>query len=337
MDQAVHGQKGDTGEMTVAYAAYHQDRDIRMTSSSGGVFYALAAEVIRDGGVVFGVRFDNLFHAVCDAAETLEDLIRFQGSKYVYPDLQGVDARIRGFLEQGRTVLFTGLPCHAAGIRGSLMRQGCRTERLICVDVVCHGTPAPGVWESYLRYESERGNGIAGIRMRDKTAGWADYRITITDRDGAVRSEPAVKNIYMRGYVRNLYLRETCYHCRFRGVERRTDLTLGDYWGVSARHRDLDTEKGVSLILAHTRQGEELLKAAAEELVCVRTDPDYACACNPAVVQSPDLPGSRRIILDRIRSGEAFSECVRSGIRYSPQERFRALCRKVRDKMHKRK
>ena len=171
MDQAVHGQKGDTGEMTVAYAAYHQDRDIRMNSSSGGVFYALAAEVIRDGGVVFGVRFDNLFHAVCDAAETLEDLIRFQGSKYVYPDLRGVDARIRGFLEQGRTVLFTGLPCHAAGMRGSLMRQGCRTERLICVDVVCHGTPAPGVWESYLRYESERGNGIAGIRMRDKTAG----------------------------------------------------------------------------------------------------------------------------------------------------------------------
>lgn len=295
--------------MTKAYAAYNKDEKIRFNSSSGGVFHALAASVIEMGGVVFGVRFDDHFRAVYDSAETVEELCRFQGAKYVFPSMDGACAKVRTYMEEGRTVLFTGLPCHIAGLRVSL--RNTETVSLICADLICHGTPEQAAWESYLRHEEECTGEIGSIRMRDKTNGWADYRIVIESCSGTVKSEPADKNLYMRGYTKDLYLRKPCYDCRFRGVERCSDITLGDYWGVSARHTELDTAGGVSLVLVHSHKGTELLNCAKQHLICVESDIGYACEQNPAIEHSPKLPACREDVWAQLKGGTDFSLCVK--------------------------
>ena len=296
------------GKMTKAYAAYNRNDRIRFQSSSGGVFHALAASVIEKGGVVFGVRFDDQFRAVYDVAEEVRELEMFQGAKYVFPCMNKVCERVGKYLKEGRRVLFTGLPCHVAGVRAYL--RNADTDRLFCVDLVCHGTPENIAWESYMRYEKNRTGKISGVRMRDKSGGWTDYRLVIESKGEEAKSEPARKNLYMRGYTKDLYLRKPCYNCRFRGVERHSDITLGDYWGVSARHRKLDTAGGVSLVLVHSQKGADILEQAGKSLICEETEIEYACSHNPAITDSPDMPRCREHILAQMKKGIDFPQCI---------------------------
>ena len=66
-------------------AVKNRNETERMASSSGGVFIALAREVIGRGGVVFGAVFDEKWEVKHACAETMEDVRPMMGSKYVQP------------------------------------------------------------------------------------------------------------------------------------------------------------------------------------------------------------------------------------------------------------
>ena len=129
------------------YAARSNDEELRRKSSSGGVFTLLAEAVIREGGVVFGAKFDkgwNVVHAWTDALDGLAD---FRGSKYVQSIIGSTYEEAKHFLRQGRKVLFSGTPCQIAGLKRYLCKD---YDNLLTVDVVCHGVPSPLVWKKYL-------------------------------------------------------------------------------------------------------------------------------------------------------------------------------------------
>lgn len=88
-----------------------------MKSSSGGVFAALAVEILARGGVVFGAAMNGTV-VVHRAIERIEDLEALQGSKYQQGDLSGVYRKAREYLREGRPVLFSGVPCQIAGLYG---------------------------------------------------------------------------------------------------------------------------------------------------------------------------------------------------------------------------
>lgn len=70
-----------------AYACYNNDETIRLQSSSGGIFTLLAEKTLSQGGVVFGASFDENFNVVHTKAETIAELSKFRGSKYVQSDI----------------------------------------------------------------------------------------------------------------------------------------------------------------------------------------------------------------------------------------------------------
>ena len=65
-----------------AYACYNKDLDIRMQSSSGGIFTLLAEEILNKGGVVFGASFNKNFEVEHIMIEKIEELEKLRGSKY---------------------------------------------------------------------------------------------------------------------------------------------------------------------------------------------------------------------------------------------------------------
>ena len=328
--------EGKGAERTVmkAYAAYNRDKKTRYESSSGGVFPALAEAVLKQQGVVFGVRFDGDFQAVYDCAQTMEEVRKFQGAKYVFPSTDGVYLQVKAYLEQGRYVLFTGLPCHTAGLLYYLRDTDQST--LFCADLVCHGTPERTAWNAWLKEEEQRRGSITGIRMRDKSRGWTDYRIAVTDWSGSEHREYASDHIYMRGFVGSLYLRKPCYRCRFRGMERSSDLTLGDYWGGGRMHPDLDDDGGLSLILCHTKKGKKLLESAAEKLIYAETDPEYAVTQNKALVCSPEEPVEREAVLRALEKGDGFRRATAAWIRRNTDGKIRWRIRRMR-RLYKKK
>jgi coenzyme F420-reducing hydrogenase beta subunit len=73
-----------------AYSAYHMDKELRLNSSSGAVFPALAKYATEErNGVVVGVRYDENMKVIADIADNMEDAKSFSGSKYVKSDFTG--------------------------------------------------------------------------------------------------------------------------------------------------------------------------------------------------------------------------------------------------------
>ena len=130
------------------FAAQSKDDQLRLNSSSGGIFSLLAECVLAEGGVVFGVRFDDNWQPVFDYAENIAELDAFRGSKYVQAIVGNAYIDAKAFLKQGRKVMFSGTSCQIAGLKKFLKTE---YENLLTVDVVCHGVPSPLVWRHYLQ------------------------------------------------------------------------------------------------------------------------------------------------------------------------------------------
>ena len=241
-------------------AAINNNEEVRMTSSSGGVFTLLAEKVIDEGGVVFGVRFDEKWLAVFDTTETKEEIKAFQGSKYLQAKVGGCYTRCKQFLDEGRKVLFSGSQCQIAGLLHFLRKP---YDNLLTVDFICHGVPSPLVWQRYLTEVVNIGNrAIRDIQFRNKIRGWKEYSFAVEYNEGRqslVMSTPFSKDIYMQAFLNNLILRPSCYACPAKGGKSHSDITIADFWGIDCVNPSMDDDKGTSLILVNTEKGDKII------------------------------------------------------------------------------
>lgn len=260
------------------HAVKHPDGTVRDGSASGGAFPLLASAILEEGGLVFGSRYDNAHEAVHDSAATPSEAAAFIGSKYLQSRMEDCCGRVRTALREGRPVLFTGTPCQVAGLNHFLASGAGKTptDRLLTVDLICHGAPSPGVWRRYLAEEKAaiEAQGYSGVtieevRFRDKEegrAGWKGYNFKIffraTDPSGApcrpVLSEKGkAENLFIRGFLADFYSRPSCYRCPAREFRSGSDLTIGDFWGIGDLRPDFDDDRGVSAVLVNTEKGRE--------------------------------------------------------------------------------
>ncbi len=279
-------QKLQTNDMPPeTYVAVGKDDSIREKSSSGGVFSLIAQYIISRGGVVFGAAFDNTFHSVRHiAVESLAELKKLQGSKYLQSKIGSSYADAKTYLEQGRTVLFTGTPCQISGLIAFLKKD---YDNLYLQDIVCHGVPSPAVWDAYLEHlETRFGGKVIDVSFRDKKAGWKNYLLSIKFGNGNVYSNKHSDDLYMRGFLHDYYLRLSCYECKHKGVDRESDITLADCWGIEEICPELDDNKGTSLIIVSSSKGKLLFDNIAKELSLRKTDLDCALKYNQSIVRS---------------------------------------------------
>ena len=264
-----------------AYGAINRDSEIRRKSSSGGVFYLLCDYVIRQNGVVFGAAFDKDFNVIHAGADTLDGCRKYMGSKYVPSVIGNTYEQAKQYLRDGRPVLFTGTPCQIAGLYAYLGKMR-NHENLLTQDIVCHSVPAPVQWEAFLNTLRD-GKTITGIEFRNKETGWRSGSFVATFDDGSVYKELYSQTDYMKGFLRGEYSRPSCYDCPFSRLERQSDLTLGDFWGVEGLYPKLYDNKGTSLVLVHSKKGKRTLKHLAKRLILKKVRLDYAVKYNPAV------------------------------------------------------
>lgn len=255
------------------YACRNSDESVRLSSSSGGLFSALAEAVVSRGGVVAGACFDKNWNVRHDVAETLEDLAKFRGSKYVQSEVVHIYPVVEKFLKEGRPVLFSGTPCQTAGMKNFLRKD---RDNLILVDFICHGVPSSKVWRKYLRDEVgllQSGGtvpeAVRDVNFRNKEKGWREYRFVLSflsdaSADGkgnsVSHSAMAWEHPYMKGFLYNLYLRPSCYSCPVKHFAGGGDITMADAWGIENYIPEWDDDRGVSLCIPHSAKGERLLK-----------------------------------------------------------------------------
>lgn len=311
-------------EPQAVYAATNPDEEIRRQSSSGGVFTLLAEGVIARGGVVFGARFNEAWEVEHGYTETVEGLAAFRGSKYVQSRMGDSFRRVEAFLKAGREVLFSGTPCQVAGLRRFLRKD---YSNLLTVDCICHSVPSPGIWRKYLSEtlvsNNERLSDVSDLSFRDKKNGWKRYDFTITLRAGRNITGSAGKNLYMRGFLNDLYTRPSCYACAAKELRSGSDLTLGDYWGIASLMPELDDDRGVSAITVNTERGRTALATTGAELHAT----PYAelCRRNPALLYSCAEPAKRAAFY--ARSSESVAARVADLCRHTLRQRLFSMLR----------
>lgn len=240
------------------YAAKNANEEIRRQSSSGGVFTLLATNILLKKGIVFGARFADDWSVIHDYTETIEGLAPFRGSKYVQSLIGNTYIQAEQFLKAGRQVLYSGTPCQIAGLKSFLKKQ---YDNLLTVDCVCHGVPSPKIWKLYLE-ELTAGKKIKNITFRDKSTGWKNYSFKI-EYTTSVYKELGISNLFMKGFLKDLYLRPSCYACPCKGLSSGSDITIGDYWGIQNILPEFDDDKGISLIFINTKLWEFIIEQSS--------------------------------------------------------------------------
>jgi len=238
------------------FAAYSRDGDNRQRSSSGGIFYELAAKVIAAKGYVYGAGFDQGWNIAHQEATTLGQAAAFRGSKYSQSRIEKTYRLIRALVIKNKPVLFSGTPCQVAGLKEYLVND---YDSLITVSLICHGVPSPLAWSEYLRdLTGDRIDSIEAISFRHKVDGKMPYRFLFKQKGAPLIIERPQDNLYMRAFISGLGLRPSCYACPFRG-KLVADIFLGDFWGIEKAMPNVDATGGISALFACTEKGKNFL------------------------------------------------------------------------------
>lgn len=289
-----------SGEIApIAYAAYNRDEKTRMESSSGGVFTLLAEQVLNQNGVIYGVAMEHSYvlHIRVDQKDGLKQL---RGSKYVQSDTSGIYLQVKRDLDDRHLVLFTGTPCQIEGLKGFLRRE---YENLICMDFICHGVPAPKVWEKYVSLrEKTSGARIERVNFRHKKYGWEMFSMMIHFENKTAYHSKRKNDLYMRTFMSDICLRPSCYHCSFKKRSRVADITVADFWGIDEACPDMNDEKGISMVVLHSRKGERLFELISKDMIWRKVDVESAICSNLAMIRSSKMPENRQEFMKRIQT-----------------------------------
>lgn len=337
------------------YAAKNPNEEIRMKSSSGGIFTLLAEKTIQEGGVVFGAKFDENWEVVHGYTETVDGLEAFRGSKYVQSCIGESYREAERFLREGRKVLFSGTPCQVAGLRLYLRKE---YSNLLLVDFVCHGVPSPMIWRDYLK-ETIRPLGvvgknmvsssslkdmpvITGIPFRDKRNGWKKYGFAVHGKSASKADQnlvsPSVEddtlfyeshreNLYMEGFLKNLYLRPSCYACPAKAGKSGSDYTLADLWGAKQIVGEWDDDKGLSACLVF----DDKLEIKGKYFQSI-TLSDVLWQ-NPEYVRPSKIKGGRTAFFNNYRNAHQIN-LINKYSKYTIKEKVRYSTIKCLNKMH---
>ena len=294
------------------YAASYKNKDISAKSASGGIFAALAKQVLTEGGIIFGSAYTKQFDVEVISIEKIEDLPRLQGSKYVQSSMNSSFLKIKSELQTGRTVLFCGVPCQVEALKRFLGRS---YENLLLVDIVCHGVPSNRMLKDYLSFLADKKKmEVQSIQFRTKTKGQnvygeIAYRQVSHTGEIAYRQEPLIsyKSSYYKLFLNCQTFRDSCYHCKFAGTKRPGDISLCDYWGIEDEHPDFvkEVEKeglaGISAIMLNTNAGIAFFERLKQEFLLRESTVEQVAKHNPQL-QAPSVEtAERKQVLDCYR------------------------------------
>ena len=237
------------------FGAQAIDETLRGASSSGGMFPVLAEYVFQRQGVVYGAAFNEKMEVVHREAHNPKELEALKKTKYVQSNPVGTYRSIQAHLKEDRWVLFCGTPCQARGLRLYLKRP---YPKLIVADLVCYGAPSPGVWASYVGYlERKSGGKMTQFYFRDKR-NKDNGHVCAYVADGRERTHSLYGDVYCRMYFANYIIRPSCHACRCCTVDRDSDFTIGDFWGIEKVRPDMEDGMGTSVVILHTEEAREI-------------------------------------------------------------------------------
>ena len=273
---------------TIVYAGRLKDKSALMSSSSGGAFTALSDAFLKSGDAVVAAVYNYENHTV-EFQMILDEKQRerAKGSKYMQSKPGDIYQEAYHWLMDNpkKELLFVGMGCQSDGFRKFSEIKGIR-DRVYIVDIICHGSPSPKLWREYAESIQKKDGRITYLTFKDKRNGWKSPTAYVKVNG----SERPLKD-YVKVFYNRCALRQSCYECPYATTERKTDMTIGDFWHIEETIPDFYDPNGNSLFLIHTGRGEELFEK-------IRDNMDYRLSntaqCWQANLEAPTQKSEQR-------------------------------------------
>ncbi len=294
------------------FASWSLDEEIRFNSTSGGVFSELAKVILKNDGFVVAAKYNekNLVEHCMIEKEGQLNIIR--QSKYIQSDIGTIYKTIKNKLLENKEVAFCGSPCQVAGLLSFLEKK---YDNLITFDFVCRGVNSPKAYLKYLEMLEKKYNStIKRVWFKNKTYGWNRFSTRIDFENGKKYIKDRYTDLFMRGYIEeNLYMRESCFECKYKDFPRVADITLADFWGVGAIDTKLDPDKGTSLVMVNSEKGNELFNLIEENTFQKECTIESAFPGNGCITKSaPRNPKSVEFL--EMLDNESFEYCFKKSV-----------------------
>lgn len=253
------------------YECILKDKNELKKCSSGGAFPLIAKKILSKNGVVYGVAWGEDYRAEYRRIDTVERLHELQKSKYIQAYVGNAFRKVKEDLEGGNSVLFSGVPCHVAGLYKYLDKE---YNNLITVDLLCGYSPSEEFFQQYIKEDCPEN--LVSYEFRTKDPRWnVDCStLTLTLNNGERQVRHGVENdIFQRAFHSHIMCPEHCEKCNYSKYPRIADITIGDFWWVDKRDITIDTQDGVSAILLNNNKAKELFNNLQNENVFLKKVP----------------------------------------------------------------
>jgi coenzyme F420-reducing hydrogenase beta subunit len=253
-------------EMPKVFAAWSLNDDTRMASTSGGLYYELAAKIIQEGGSVVACRyspdFKSAYHSVAD---NTHDVYPQMGSKHLQSNTEKIYSEVKSKLDDKVKTMFVGSPCQVAGLYAYL---GSDADNLVTCDFICNSINSPKAHARYIEYlERVYGAPVIKFRTKDKRNGWNNFGSSASFSNGNTYFADKTRDLRVISYHRgHLFIRECCTECRFKTLPRVSDITLGDFWGIEQSSLNPKLELGTSVVLVNSKKAQKLFTSIADKI-----------------------------------------------------------------------
>lgn len=246
------------------YAMRSKNDDIRLHSTSGGVFSELAKCILKHKGCVVGATYAADWSVEHCMIQDINDLEQLRRSKYQQSNISYIYRKVKETLENKKEVLFCGTPCQVAGLKAFLGKE---YGRLFACDFICRGVSSPKVFAEYINYlKGVYHSDVEYIWMKNKCNGWHNLTTVIKFKNGKKYVKAGLEDSYVQLYLKyNVGVRDSCYKCQFKGGEDVADITLGDFWGLEDTM--LDDNLGTSVVIGRTEKGNKLINEMKGQMI----------------------------------------------------------------------
>ena len=304
--------KLDNWKEPKVYESYSKDDEIRIESTSGGLFSILANQMYDEGAYVGGAVYDEEFRLKLFISNNRADLNRIRGSKYIQAEVGETFIQVKDLLDKGEKVFICSNPCQIFALKKFLRKD---YSNLYTCDILCKGVPTYKFLKAYLDYQSSKsGSKVQSLQFKykDEKYVWGQLGTKIIFENGKHYLKDGGEDAFMTAFLKTGFtVRPSCIECHFKDFPRYADISLGDFWGIQ-NYSKQDTRKGMSLVLVNNEKGEELLNKVSNNLYLAEHSVKEASKGNIHLIQAYDpMPG----FSERTRI-EFYNDLDKKGFRY---------------------
>lgn len=290
------------------YGAVSSNEKILEDSTSGGIFYELAEKVLARDGRVYGVAYGENFSVEYTRINDIRELKKLQGSKYVQAEIGNIYTDILEDLKKGHEVIFSGTPCHVAGLKSFLGKD---YDGLITIDILCHGVPSSLLFGSYISWvEEKEGKKIDEFTFRYKDHGYGERYLLGIRTQNRIMKIPYMIDPYGDAFLKGKILNDACYSCKYTNIDRVGDISLGDFWYFKER-KSVENKSGVSMVLINTEKGKNYLDNIRSSIKWIESTIEDATTCNAALSHACNKPDNWEKIYEKAGEKTLFTSILK--------------------------